>query len=133
MHKPITVLTATAVTSAALLALAAPADARGGHGGGRDVVHHGSCSGATDWKLKVGKDDGRLEVEAEVDGRAGRRWSWTLRHDGSVAASGTRTTSRPSGSFEVHRRLVDRAGHDTVSLRARSLRTGEICRGSIRL
>ena len=32
-----------------------------------DVIKRGNCSGATDWKLKAKPDDGRLEVEGEVD------------------------------------------------------------------
>ena len=60
---------------------------------GDDPVRRGSCSGSTDWKIKVGPEDGRLEVEAEVDSnRSGQTWRWRLVHDGSVSASGTRST-----------------------------------------
>lgn len=117
------------VASASLVTVASPAQAKGG-----DVVRHGSCSGATDWKLKVGRDDGRLEVEAEIDSNhAGQTWRWRLVHNGSTSAHGTRTTKAPSGSFEVHRRMVNLQGTDTVRLRARNLHSGERCLGSVRI
>ncbi len=31
------------------------------------VIRTGSCSAGADWKLKVKTDDGRLEVEGEID------------------------------------------------------------------
>jgi len=106
----------------------APADARGGS----DTVRRGHCSGASTWKLKVGPDDGRLEVEAEIDSnRSGQTWGWRLVHDGSLSARGTRVTRAPSGSFEVHRLMVNRAGTDTVTVRAHNPRTGEVCRGTV--
>ena len=75
--------------TAALVAGTAPAALAGGD----DTVRRGSCSGSTDWKIKVGPEDGRLEVEAEVDSnRSGQTWRWRLLHDGSLSASGTRTT-----------------------------------------
>ncbi|HET7386583.1 MAG TPA: hypothetical protein VFJ19_07980 [Nocardioidaceae bacterium] len=99
----------------------------------REVQHRGSCSRHTDWKLKVKRDDRRLEVEAEVDSnRNGQAWKWRIRHDGHVAARGTRRTLPPSGSFEVHRRLANHRGADTIVFRARNPRSGEVCRASIR-
>src|SRR5262245_8359718 len=32
-----------------------------------DVIRDGSCSGRSDWKLKLSPQDGRIEVEFEVD------------------------------------------------------------------
>jgi hypothetical protein len=129
-HSQTIAAASLAAACIASLTAAAPADA---HGGGRQVLHSGACSGAADWKLKVKADDGRLEVEGEVDGaRVGRRWTWRLVHDGSVAAHGRRTVQAPSGSFEVRRLLGNRAGKDTVTFRARSIRTGQVCRGTVR-
>jgi hypothetical protein len=100
--------------------------------GGDDTIRRGSCSGATHWKLKVGPDNGRLEVEGEVDSnRNGQTWFWSIRHDGSLSASGTRVTRAPSGSFEVRRTVVNRPGTDTIVFRARNARTGELCRGTV--
>jgi hypothetical protein len=119
------------VASASLVTVAGPARASGGGG---DVVHRGSCSGATDWKLKVGRDDGRLEVEGEIDSNhAGQTWHWRIVHNGSTSASGTGRTRAPSGSFEVHRRLVNQAGTDKVTFRAHNRHSDERCVGTVRL
>lgn len=98
-----------------------------------DVIRRGSCSGATDWKLKASPENGRIEVEGEVDSnRNGQSWNWSIRHDGDVSAQGTATTHAPSGSFEVRRVLVNAAGQDSIGWRARNPNTGEVCRGSLR-
>lgn len=120
---------ATAITVVAGgLVLAAPAEAKGS----RATIVRGDCSGATNWKLKAKPDDGRMEVEFEVDSnRTGQRWSFTIRHDGAVKASGRRTTTAPSGSFSVERRLVDAPGAHRFTATATNLRTGEICRAAL--
>ena len=98
-----------------------------------DVIRRGSCTGATDWKLKASPEDGRIEVEGEVDSnRNGQTWRWRIRHNGSLSAQGTATTQPPSGSFEVRRVLVDAPGTDTIAFRARNPRTDEVCRGVLR-
>jgi hypothetical protein len=97
-----------------------------------DRVRRGSCSGSTDWKVKVGPEDGRLEVEGEVDSnRSGQTWRWSLVHNGSVSAHGTRTTSGRSGSFEVRRVSVNLRGTDSFVFRATNVRSGETCRGTV--
>ena len=110
-----------------LVAAASPASANDD-----DRVRRGSCSGSTDWKVKVGPEDGRLEVEGEVDSnRSGQTWRWRLSHNGSVSDRGTRATDGRSGSFEVRRISVDLRGTDTFVLRAVNARTGEVCRGTV--
>ena len=109
-------------------------DARSGdsHSGDGDdrAELRGSCSGRAAWKVKVESDDGRLEVEAEVDsGRTGQGWRWKLRHNGSVTSRGRGWTSGSSGSFEVERTIVDLAGTDVVSFRATY--AGQVCRGVV--
>ena len=97
-------------------------------------VTRGNCTAATDWKLKAKPRDGRMEVELEVDSnRVGQRWTYTLRHDGIVKASGTRITRAPSGSFSVERRLPDAPGVHQISARAVNASTGETCRASVRI
>ncbi len=99
---------------------------------GREVIRNGSCSGASDWKLKVKLDNGRLETEFEVDqNRIGRRWRVTLVQDGETVFSGIRRTAAPSGSFEARRLLPNRSGTDRIVARARALAGGEICRGAL--
>ena len=102
------------------------------NGGGDDdrVIRTGTCSSGAGWKLKVKTDDGRLEVEGEIDSDvAGQRWRWTLRHNGSVSDRGVATTTARSGSFEVERTVVDLAGTDTLAFRA--VRDGQVCRGVV--
>jgi hypothetical protein len=97
------------------------------------VEQRGNCSRSTDWKLKVGPEDGRLEVEGEIDSnRRGQTWRWRIVHNGSVSATGTRVTRGASGSFEVRRVLVDLRGTDAITLYARNPRSGEVCRGTVR-
>jgi hypothetical protein len=96
------------------------------------VVHGGSCSGYSTWKLKAKPDDGRLEVEGQVDSnRNGQRWRWRIRHNGWVSFSGKATTTAPSGSFSVRRRVVDGVGLDHLGWRAVNRATGETCRGGL--
>jgi hypothetical protein len=118
-----------AATSAILLTGAAPALAKGGD----DVRTSGACQGVAHWKLKAGAEDGRIEVEGEIDSnRSGQTWRWSLTHNGTLVGSGTRTTAGASGSFEVRRVTGNRAGTDTFVLNARRPGTQQICRGTIR-
>ena len=111
------------------LALAVPAGVA--VAGDRDVIREGPCSTSSDWKLKLSPEDGRIEVEFEVDQNvSGDRWRVKIRHDGDRVFRGTRTTGGASGSFEVRIIEDDRAGADTFRARARNLSTDEVCRGS---
>ena len=95
-----------------------------------DVIETGSCSGAADWKLKLSPDNGKLEVEFEVDAnKVGQTWRVKIKRDGNVLASGTRVTQAPSGSFEFRTRVSNRAGTDTIVARARNVASGQVCRG----
>jgi hypothetical protein len=105
---------------------ATPAMAKDG-----DVVRSGSCSGSTDWKLKLSPEDGRIEVEYEVDSnRVGQTWKVRIAKDGDRIFGGKRTTSGPSGSFEVRVVTSNTAGDDVFKARAKNPATGEVCRGS---
>ena len=97
-----------------------------------EVIRRGDCSVRADWKLKVGPEDGRLEVEGEIDtNRSGEKWRWRLRHNGALVDSGTRYTGGASGSFEVRRVVANLSGPDTLVFRARRPATGEVCRGVV--
>jgi len=99
--------------------------------GQNDVVRRGSCSGQSDWKLKLSPQDGRIEVEFEVDQNVtGDRWRVTIRHDGDLAFRDTRTTHGASGSFEARTVEPNNAGSDAFRARARNLSTGEVCVGT---
>lgn len=112
------------------LALAGPAAAKDGDDA--LVRAAGSCSGRADWKLKAKPDDGRLEVEFEIDSnRAGQTWRWKLTDNGVKVASGRATTAGRSGSFSIERKIADRSGRDTIRLGA--VRGDQVCRGSLRI
>ena len=95
------------------------------------VVKSGNCTVASTWKLKAKADDGRIEVEFEVDqNRNGQTWNVVLKKNGTTFWSGQRTTQAPSGSFEVRKFVNNSAGTDTITGRATNPKTGEVCRGS---
>ena len=95
-----------------------------------DVVRRGSCTVRSDWKLKLSPENGRIEVEFEVDqNRNGQTWNVMMKRSGNVFWRGQRSTRPPSGSFEVRRVTSDGSGADKIVVRARNPRTGEVCRG----
>jgi hypothetical protein len=104
----------------------APANASGG-----DRVERASRSCATGViKVKAKADNGRIEVEGEVDtNRRGQTWRWSIRRDGNVAARGTGTTAGASGSFSVERRIANPAGSDRIVFRA--VRNAQVCRAAV--
>jgi hypothetical protein len=107
------------------LAAAAPATAKDG-----DVIKRGECSGSSDWKLKLSPEDGRIEVEYEVDSNVvGQVWRVRIVHDGDVVFTGRRMTKAPSGSFELRIVEPNHEGTDGFRAQARNRATDEVCRG----
>ena len=95
-----------------------------------DIIRTGDCSASTDWKLKLSPENGRMEVEFEVDqNRDGQTWNVKLKRNGSSFWSGQRTTQPPSGSFEL-RRVVSGSSGDRFAGIATNPRTGEVCRAT---
>ena len=124
--RTLVILGLTALVATLALVAAAPAVA-----GDDDVIRRGGCTGASDWKLKVGLDDGKIDAEFEVDqNRNGKRWRVVLKRDGNRFFRGVRTTHAPSGSFEVDRRTQNPVGPDRIKARAVNLSSGEVCRGA---
>ena len=118
---------AGAVAGVAMLATlsAAPAIAKPG-----DVIRSGACSGPSNWKLKLGPDNSRIEVQFEVDQNVnGQAWRVRIRHDGDLVFNRMRTTKAPSGSFEVRILQANRVGDDVFTARAVNAATGETCVG----
>jgi hypothetical protein len=114
---------------AALLATASPAIADDDD---NEIIREGSCSGGTDWKVKAKDDDGRIEFEGEIDSnKVGQTWKWKIKHNGTVSARGTATTTGPSGSFDVERKLTNLAGTDQLVFKAKNPASGETCRGAL--
>jgi hypothetical protein len=122
---------ATIAVAALTLPVAFAAPAAASHGSGRDDVRtSGGCSGSGHWKLKAKPDDGRIEVEGEIDSnRSGQVWRWKFTHNGSLTAHGTKRTAGRSGSFEVGRRMTNLSGKDHFVFRAEH--RGQVCRGTI--
>ena len=95
-----------------------------------DVLVRGTCTKASASKLKLSEEDGRIEVEFEVDqNRIGVRWVVVLRRPSTVLVRTTRVTRAPSGSFELRRVVADLAGRDRITARATSP-SGEVCRAT---
>ncbi|MDQ3875052.1 MAG: hypothetical protein M3322_05795 [Actinomycetota bacterium] len=118
-----TLWTVLAVSLAALAGLAAVPLAAAKDG---DVRVSGRCTKASTVKLKLSEEDGRIEVEFEVDqNRNGVRWNVVLRRNGAVVRRATRVTRPPSGSFEVRALAANRAGADRIT--ATATRRGERC------
>jgi hypothetical protein len=113
-------LTMVAVLTS-VLSLGSPALAKDG-----DILARGSCTGSSTAKLKLSEENGRIEVEFEVDqNRNGIAWTVVLERNGARVARLTRTTRAPSGSFEARRLVTNGAGADVI--RARATRKGETC------
>jgi len=109
----------------AALVLAVPAQAGVRKDG--DLLVQGRCTAASTAKLKLSPENGRIEVEFEVDqNRNGIAWQVALRRNGVLVASGVRVTRAPSGSFEFRRLLVNRPGRDVIRATARRA-SGERC------
>lgn len=88
----------------------------------------GRCSMGSHWKMKAKPDDGRMEIELEVDSnRNGQRWNVRISDNRHLVFAGSRTTLAPSGSFEVDRRVANRAGVDHFVGVATNPRTHEVC------
>jgi hypothetical protein len=119
-------LLALALVGGAMIAVPATAAAKDG-----DVIRTGSCTNNSDWKLKLSPEDGRIEVEFEVDTpKAGQTWNVRIKKNGNVIWKGTRTTNVASGSFSVRKVTGNPAGSDFFVGRAKNPKTGEICRGT---
>ncbi|HEY1332350.1 MAG TPA: hypothetical protein VGH10_12880 [Actinomycetota bacterium] len=113
----------------ALAVLSVAPAAFASHGGGHETS--GSCSGTSDWKLKLSPEDGRIEVEFEVDQNVvGDTWGVRMRDNGVMFFKGQATTEAPSGSFEVRVLADNQPGTDKIQAQAKNLSTGEICSGT---
>ena len=121
-----TLTTVALVTGVVALALVPAGLAKDG-----DKLVRGTCTRSSSAKMKLSREDGRIEVQLEVDqNRAGRTWRVALRQNGVVVRRLTRVTRAPSGSFEARIVVRNRAGVDRLA--ATATRRGETCtaRGS---
>ena len=92
-----------------------------------DILRRGTCTGASTSKIKLSEEDGRIEVEFEVDqNRNGVRWTVAIFQNGSRIAKAARVTRGPSGSFELRRLAPNTPGSDRFRATARRA-SGEVC------
>ncbi|MGZ6545123.1 MAG: hypothetical protein ACXVEI_07405 [Actinomycetota bacterium] len=95
------------------------------------VAHHGSCSAQADWKLKVAPENGRLQVEFEVEhATAGDHWQVTIKENGSQLVSSTKVV-QADRSFHVKHRAHDTSGADRFVARETNASSGESCVGKV--
>jgi hypothetical protein len=121
---------AGALAAGSVALAAGPAEAKSG-GGDRTEVR-GSCTGGGAWRLRAKHDDGRVEIEFEVDtNKPGQVWNVKLSDNGKSVFSGNKTTVAPSGSFEVEKKFANQAGVDVI--KARATRGTAVCSGTVRV
>jgi DUF4097 and DUF4098 domain-containing protein YvlB len=113
-------LAAALALSGAVLAAPPIASAKNGNG----VRATGTCTQNSTSKLKLSGENGKVEVEFEVDqNRNAVPWKVTLRRNGALVSSTIATTRAPSGSFSARR--VVAGPHGTYVAVAK--RSGETC------
>jgi flagellar hook assembly protein FlgD len=111
--------------AATVAALALPAGSPASDNDKRRVGH---CTGTSTSKIKVKPDDGRLEVEFEVDqNKNHRKWRVKIKDNSNVVVRDTVRTKAPSGSFSFERRIANRPGTHTIKGVARNKRSDERC------
>lgn len=117
---------ARVIVGAALLGLLAFAATPVASAKDGDVRAVGSCTKSTTSKIKLSEENGRIEVEFEVDqNRNGVSWSVAIRHRGQVVRRLVRVTRGPSGSFEARVVVPNSPGADRIA--ATATRRGETC------
>jgi hypothetical protein len=111
-------LTTAAITvslTAPVLVAATPAFASGGGG----VSASGACTNGGHFKLKAKHDNGKIEMEYQVDSnRAGQTWAVRITDNGAVVVSQHATTTAPSGSFTIRKVIANRPGPDKIHAHA---------------
>lgn len=126
MHINIRASIAAAAVAATMLT---PSVAVAGGGDG-ETIRSGACSGSADWKLKLSPQNGRIEVEYEVDvNRRGQQWRVALFHDGRRVLRDLFTTRGVSGSFTVRDIEPNRPGTDRIHARAVRMGNRQVCAG----
>jgi hypothetical protein len=100
--------------------------------GDDEIRREGSCSGRSDWEMRVRLDDGRFRVRWRVDSRIpGQTWNMKLFHDGERIAAASRTTNRDGEATIDLRGVRNNDGRDVFRGTARNPNTGETCAGSV--
>lgn len=106
------------------LLAASPAQAKDGR-----IGKSGACDPSGRWKLEASPENGKIEVEYEIDAKSGQRWRVVIKDDGITRLDATRKTV--AGSVEFRVVMPDRRGTDTITAKATNLVTGATCGGRI--
>jgi len=77
-------------------------------------------------QLDVEKDDGRFEVDLDLDGPRDSRWKIVLKQDGATYVNTTRRVD-DDGDIDVERTRSDTAGRDVFTARANKIGTPGGC------
>lgn len=73
----------------------------------------GKCTGTAHAKMKAKHDNGRIELELEIDSnRNGQRWAVRINDNKVRITTTSRVTHAPSGSFTLRKLTTNRAGVD---------------------
>ena len=124
-------MTTAAITvglAAPLVATATPAFASGGGG----VSSSGACTNGGHFELKAKHDDGRIEMEYQVDSnRAGQVWAVRITDNGTVVVLRNATTAGPSGSFTIRKVIANQPGPDKIH--AHATFNNQTCGGTVTL
>lgn len=92
------------------------------------TIKSGRCSMGSQWTMKAKPDNGRMEVELEIDTNRNRqRWNVRITDNRHLVFAGTKVTLAPSGSFEVEKLTTNRRGVDHFVGVAKNPRTREVC------
>lgn len=125
---------AVTVALTALAGLTAIAPTAQASGGSKGVESRGACTGSATWKLKAKPDNGKIELELEVDSnKVGQTWAVRITDNGTQVFAGNRKTTAPSGSFSVNLLVANRAGSDAFKATASNAATGKSCTGRVTL
>ena len=96
------------------------------------TVATGQCSAGSLWTITAKPDNGRMEVEFQVDSnRIGESWTVRITDNDELVSEATPVTLAPSGSFTVRTLTTDRAGVDHVVGVARSMGIDETCNAQV--
>ncbi|MCB1131122.1 MAG: hypothetical protein KDN05_08335 [Verrucomicrobiae bacterium] len=125
---PFRSLTAGTLLFVAASLLPSVSDAKDG-----DVITRGRCPGGVKTKLKASPENGRVEVEYEIDqARPGDRWRVVIKSNGRTILRTVRKVNS-AGNVEVRKLAANASGTETIRVRGKNLRTGHSCTLSLKV